>query len=79
MTHRTQLYLDDTQYRFVKDLARKEGKSIAAIIRNWIDERRKKKARVKYENDPLFKLRGIISDKPDVAQNFDDYLYGDKQ
>lgn len=80
MAHRTQLHLEDSQYYYLKDLAKKEGKSIAQIIRDWIDEKRKKKARKKYENDPFFKLFGLFSSgRTDIAQNFDDYLYGDKK
>ena len=80
MAHRTQLHLDDSQYQFLKDLAKKEGKSIAQIIRDWIEERRKKKAKKKYVNDPFFKIIGIgSSGRPDMARNFDDYLYGGKK
>lgn len=80
MAHRTQLYLDDSQYHYIKDLARSEGKSIAQLVRGWIDEKRKRRAVKKYENDPLFKMRGIFnSGRPDMAEHFDDYLYGGKK
>lgn len=80
MSHRTQLYLEDSQYHYLKDLARSKGKSIAQIIREWIEEKRKKKAAKKYEDDPLFKMRGIFSSgRPDMGRNFDDYLYGGKK
>lgn len=80
MTHRTQLYLDETQYQYLKELSRSQGKSIAQIVRDWIDERRKKRVKNKYLNDPFFKLRGIFSSgRTDMAEHFDDYLYGDKK
>lgn len=79
MAHRTQLYLDDAQYQYLKNTARREKKSIAKLIREWVDERRQVKSMKKYLNDPFFKLRGIFSDKGDVAENFDDYLYGGKE
>lgn len=77
MAHRTQLYLEDSQYHFLKDLARAEGKSIASIIREWIDERRKKRVAKKYLSDPFFKIRGCFaSGRSDIGRHFDDYLYG---
>lgn len=80
MAHRTQLYLDDSQYHYIKDLARSEGKSIAQIIRGWIDKKRKRRLAKRYLKDPFIKSRGIFSSgRPDMGRNFDDYLYGDKK
>ncbi|EKD42486.1 MAG: hypothetical protein ACD_73C00139G0003 [uncultured bacterium] len=78
MAHRTQLYLDEIQYQYLKTLSQKEGKSIAQIIRDWIEDRRNKKDLKKVKNDPFLKLRGHFkSGHPDMAAKFDDYLYGD--
>lgn len=78
MAHRTQLYLDDLQYRFLKDVARSEKKSIASIIREWINERRQCKVIRNYSKDRFFKLQGLFaSGDPKMAEKFDDYLYGD--
>ena len=80
MAHRTQLYLEDSQYYYLKDLARSEKKSIAEIIRNWIEEKRKKRVVNKFKNDSLLKIRGFFaSGRPDMGENFDDYLYGGKK
>ncbi|MBI2346289.1 MAG: hypothetical protein HYV03_05295 [Deltaproteobacteria bacterium] len=80
MAHRTQLYLDDSQYQFVKDLARAERKSIAQLFREWIEERRHLRAQKRYEKDPFWQMRGIgASGRSDIAKHFDDYLYGDKR
>lgn len=80
MAHRTQLYLEDSQYHFLKDLARSQKRSIAQIIRNWIEEKKRKGALKKYEKDPFFKIRGLFSSgNPDIARNFDSYLYGRKK
>lgn len=80
MTHRTQLYLDDSQYHFLKDLSRSERKSIASIIRGWINERRQNRSIQNYAKDSFFKMQGIFNSKtPDMAAHFDDYLYGDKK
>lgn len=79
MSRRTQLYLEESQYQFLKDLARSEGKSIAQIIREWVDERRQGRILKKYLKDPLWKLRGLgASGQSDIAKNFDKYLYGKK-
>lgn len=80
MAHRTQLYLDDSQYHFLKDLSRSERKSIASIIRDWINERRQTRSIQNYAKDPFFKAQGLFNSKtPDMATHFDDYLYGDKK
>lgn len=80
MAHRTQLYLEDSQYQYLRDLARKEKKSVAQLIRDWIEEKRKARKSTKYLKDSFFKGRGIFSSGvPDMAEHFDDYLYGDKK
>lgn len=80
MAHRTQLYLEDDQFAYLKELSRAQGKSIAAIVRGWIDKKRDKRNIVRYKNDSFWKLRGIFgSGQSDIARNFDDYLYGDKK
>lgn len=80
MAHRTQLYLDDPQYQYLKDTARRERKSIAQLVREWVDQRRLKKSKKAYLKDPFWKLRGIFSSGcADIAEHFDDYLYGDKK
>ncbi len=80
MAHRTQLYLEDSQYQYLKELARKEKKSIANIIREWIEEKRRARTATRYLKDPFFKARGLFSSGvPDMAERFDDYLYGDKK
>lgn len=80
MAHRTQLYLEDAQYEYLKDLTRRQKKSMAQIIREWIDEKRQARKAKKYLDDPFFKARGLFgSGRPDMAEHFDDYLYGNKE
>jgi hypothetical protein len=43
MKHRTQLYLDDAQYRWLRQRAGKAG-SIAAVVRDLIDAERARRA-----------------------------------
>ena len=80
MIHRTQLHLNDSQYQYLKDLAKSERKSVAQIVREWIEEKKKKRVTRRFKHDPIFKMRGIFSSgRPDMGENFDDYLYGDKK
>jgi hypothetical protein len=50
MKHRTQLYLDDGQYRWLKRQARQHG-SVAAVVRDMIDAARQ--SRPDQQADPL--------------------------
>jgi hypothetical protein len=50
MRHRTQLYLDPDQYRWLKQRARRSG-SIAAVVRELIDAARS--SRADPSGDPL--------------------------
>lgn len=80
MTHRTQINLNDSEYHFLRDMAREQKKSIAQIVRDWIDEKRKKRFTKKYDNDSFWKIRGLgSSGRTDIGKNFDEYLYGGKK
>jgi hypothetical protein len=59
MKHRTQLYLDDGQYRWLRQRAGKAG-SIAAVVRELIDAERSRLADP--AADPL--LRFLVDEKP---------------
>jgi hypothetical protein len=59
MKHRTQLYLDDGQYRWLKQRAGKAG-SIAAVVRELIDAERARLADP--AGDPL--LRFLVDESP---------------
>lgn len=59
MKHRTQLYLDDGQYRWLRQRAGKAG-SIAAVVRELIDAERARLADP--AGDPL--LRFLVEDAP---------------
>ena len=50
MRHRTQLYLDDSQYRWLKQQAGRRG-SIAAVVRELIEAARSQRQRP--GRDPL--------------------------
>lgn len=59
MKHRTQLYLDEGQYRWLRQRAGKAG-SIAAVVRDLIDAERARLADP--AADPL--LRFLVEDSP---------------
>ncbi len=59
MKHRTQLYLDDAQHRWLRQRAGKSG-SIAAVVRDLIDAERSR--RPDPTADPL--LRYLVDDAP---------------
>src|ERR1044072_7833001 len=59
MKHRTQLYLDEGQYRWLRERAGKAG-SIAAVVRELIDSERARLADP--ASDPL--LRFLVDEAP---------------
>jgi hypothetical protein len=77
MKHRTQLYLDDSQYRWLKQRAGGSG-SIAGVVRELIDAERGRIADP--EADPL--LRFLVEEAPargregSSVQTLDRDLYG---
>jgi hypothetical protein len=77
MQHRTQLYLDDGQYRWLKQQAR-QGGSIAGVVRELIDMARSRRP------DPVRdSLISYLIDEPpaegsgnSTVQTLDEDLYG---
>jgi len=53
LTHRTQLFLTDEQYRWLKVRAGSAG-SIAAVVRDWIDSEMDR-SRKDLRNDPAIR------------------------
>src|SRR3989304_3299397 len=76
--HRTQVFLDDDQYRALRTLARRTGKSMGALIREMIGAH----FRVPRPagKDPFDEVIGIgRGDGAPVAENVSDYLYGERE
>jgi len=77
MRRRTQLYLDEDQYRWLKRQAGSRG-SIASVVRGLIDGARDRKP--KPEQDPL--LRYLLYDPPGSGatptsvETLDEDVYG---
>ncbi len=78
MRHRTQLYLDEGQYRWLKQQAN-QGKSIAEVVRGLIDTARAH--RPSQARDPLIRY---LADEPpatgvteqSTVQTLDRDIYG---
>jgi len=76
--HRTQIYLERSQYEILRARARKEGKSLAAVIREILDEHLSGRG-LGARRDPLHRVIGIgEGDGSAVAENCEDFLYGEK-
>lgn len=76
--HRTQLLLEEWQYRSLVHLAAKTKKSLSQIIREWITERVRGKEK---KIDSADEVIGIIKGKRNsikISENVDAILYGKK-
>jgi hypothetical protein len=76
--HRTQVYLEESHYEMLRSLARRRGKSLAAVLRDIIDSYLQAPAPTA-ATDPFQRVIGIgKGDGSAVAENYEDYLYGEK-
>lgn len=77
--HRTQVYLEETQYKTLRGRARREGKTLAAVIREILGAHLSG-ACTSDEADPFDAVIGIAKgDGSAVAENHADYLYGKRR
>jgi hypothetical protein len=73
--HRTQIMLDEPQYRFLMEEARRGGSSMAEVIRRLVAERMAQRA--PQEKDPLERIIGIAASGGGVAEvDQDRIIYG---
>jgi predicted transcriptional regulator len=74
---RTQVYFPKDLYRRLEKKAKIESKSSAAVIREAVERYLTEEREIDWENDPIFKLAGIMeSGAGDLSVNHDHYLYG---
>jgi len=76
--HRTQLYLDETRYRYLVDRAEREGVSLAEVVRRLIDEeiaQPKSRRKTKFLD---MCLDGFTTGRKDGSTRHDDYIYRKK-
>jgi len=74
--YRTQLYLDEEQYRFLKEQSARYGISMAGVVRSLI-EREIEKGQEVPEDDPIFRLGGedFATGRRNGSTNHDLYIY----
>ncbi len=74
--YRTQLYLDEAQYRFLKESAAKYGTSIAAVVRDLINKEMGGPESID-EDDPLFRISqtAVRTGRTDGSVGHDRYIY----
>ena len=73
--HRTQISLEQEQYRLLGTEARRKGVSISALIRNLVEEHFR--GRKEPGADPLESVKGIGSGTGEaVGREHNRYLYG---
>jgi hypothetical protein len=75
--HRTQIMLDNTQYIALRDAARRTGKSMGEIIRQFVEHGLRSHHTKRRSGSPLKALRGIVSSPSLASQDHDDVLYGE--
>lgn len=76
---RTHVYFPLDLYTKLAKRAKKESKSSAQIIREAVTQYidKEEEAEIDWDNDPIFKLAGIMSSGVgDLSVNHDHYLYG---
>lgn len=72
---RTQILLEEVQYRWATAQARRQQKSMSQLLRDVIDAQREGQVRGR-RDDPLFRLISLGRDPAhDVAERHDQYLY----
>jgi Arc/MetJ-type ribon-helix-helix transcriptional regulator len=79
MSKRIQFYFPEDLYLEAETVAKKEGKSMAEIVREALKKylsEHEKKTRNKWKNDPLKKGAGFFEGSEDLSQNIDEYIYG---
>ncbi len=77
--HRLQISLTETQYEFLRSEAFVSGKSMAAILRDLLDEIIEARRQEILNHDPIWDVIGVgqeIEGPTDVSANVDKYLYG---
>ena len=78
--HRLQISLTQIQYEFLKSEAFITDKSMAAVLRDLLDEVIAARQVESLNSDPIWSVIGIAQDvegPTDVSANVDKYLYGE--
>lgn len=71
---RLNVELEDGDYRYLKEKAAREGKTLISLIREAIGRMRRSEL-VEARDDPMYAV-GSFDGPSDLAEKHDDYLYG---
>ena len=72
------IQLMDTDYKRLKKAAEKSGKSVQALIYEWIAKLPEIEESYDVTQDPVFQMKGYSSNAPsDLSVNLDKYIYGE--
>ncbi len=76
------LQLEDSDYRLLKQLSRRKGKSIEKLISEWIaqfSEQQDQTGDLDVRQDPIYQFEGYDSKAPeDFSVQADKYIYQEK-
>jgi hypothetical protein len=78
--HRLQISLSEDHYEFLKSEAFLSGKSMAAVLRDLLDEIISVRQQEVLANDPIWQAIGVaqeVEGPTDVSSHVDKYLYGE--
>ena len=77
--HRSQILLEEKQYRFLSDEAGRRGISISSLLRKLIDDHIRAHRNPPLDQDALWDMVGIArGGVEDVSQEHDRYLANDR-
>ena len=79
--HRLQISLTEEHYEFLKSESFLTGKSMAAVLRDLLDEIVNLRQQDLLANDPIWEVIGVaeeIEGPTDISANVDKYLYGER-
>jgi hypothetical protein len=79
--HRLQISLTEEHYEFLKSESFLTGKSMAAVLRDLLDEIVSLRQQELLANDPIWEVIGVaeeVEGPTDISANVDKYLYGER-
>ncbi len=73
------IQLSETDYQRLEKTASQLGKSVQAMVQEWIAQLPPPQESFDVTQDPVFQMEGYDSDAPsDLATHADQYLYGEE-
>jgi hypothetical protein len=76
--HRTQVLLEETQYQALIEQARREGKSMGELVREFVSiGLASPRKEVKPHRHSLSSLKGMVCEPGVTGRDHDRYLYGE--